>query len=999
MHKRIAVIWVFVLTVGFSVFGQGSNPVSVKFIKQNLSVLPNEVVNIPFFVINNSSSPISLKLDVGLPSGWSSITKLELDHLNPNEQKFLVISTRIPVTCAVGDYKLSTKVYDLNSDNVVSATSAIHVSEVEKIVLELIASSENIRAGETFKAQYLIQNMGNSEKTVFIETSNCEVAGEVNVRLKPGESKNINVVKETSDELTSTQKEFVSVRAMLAGEVMDRVFHTMFIFPVKTFRQDLFFRYPIDASVSYLASNQNDSYEWASQLEISGNGFLDQQSEHHLEFLIRGPNNSNLSYLGLYDQYYVAYENKNVEFTLGQQSYKFTPLTESSRFGFGVENKVKLNNGLSAGFIYVKPRFYEEIENELAVYSQFEKDEYNRITLFAVQKKNNGINDLTYLFSLGAAFQPFKKTTVELEASRGFWGDVADNAYRANLNSQFSIFNVGGSYNYAGKNYPGYYTNSTFYSAALSAQIHPKINVGLYARQDFSNAELDTFFVTAPYSRSMQYFVNYNIVSQAYLKIYWNESERKDRLSAEKFHYETRSLNSQFSQRIKRFSYSLHGAYGETTNYLLSEVSNKQNTYLVSTNLAYQLSNKHSVRAFGTYSNLNSFVTGDQRDVTAGLAVNSQVMKKLKASAYLQNAYNIDDYYRNRNLMQLQFDYSFSRNSNLILRAYNTLFKTETENSEFFVSATYKQQIGVPLKQTMQVGDVSGRITRSDSEPLEGIVVSLLNKTTLTGQNGEFRFRSIPPGIHLLSIDRSEFAIDEMPNVPLPLQLEVLANDETNLNIGITKGARLYGRFVLKGKPPRLPEMGSILLELKSEFNTYRIPTNADGEFSFPLVLPGTWTFRIYDNSIPDGFEVDKQIYEMKLRPDEQFELLVDIQAKERKIVFQNQNVSLSGSGTQGLNSLSLSNKTKPVSSKKTDDLFYSIQVGTFSKRLDSNSSFFKGYGFEIEKQLNNFYKYFIGHYSTLREANEANKKLKKEFKGAFVVYFKNNEPVDINDR
>jgi hypothetical protein len=1006
MHKRFAVIWFLTLIFGLQVLAQSPEHISVTFLKKNTTVLPEEIINIPFFIKSTYPDSIHTVLEITKPDNWNLITKVQLELLKPLQQSFQVLSTSIPSTCAVGDYSLSVIVKNAETgEQLAEEATTIHVNEVEKITLQLIESPENIRAGEAYRGHYLLQNLGNSEKTIFIETTNCDVDGDANIRLKPGETAKISVIKQTSEEIATTRKEFITVRAIMSGEIKDRIFRPLLIFPVKSYKKDLFFRYPIDASLSYLASNQDDSFESAYQLEISGNGFLDQGGKHQLEFLMRGPNNSSLSYLGLYDQYFAAYSNKNLELTIGQQSYKFTPLTESSRYGLGVENRVILNNGLSAGFIYVKPRFYEDIENEMAVYSQYEKDAYNKVAFYMVQKKNKDIDDLTYLLSLNTSFRPFKKTTMELEASRGYLGDVADNAYRANLNSQFSIFNIGGSYNYAGKNYPGYYNNSTFYSASLSAQLLPKVNIGLYARQDFSNAELDTFFVTAPYSRSIQYFVNYNIAPQVYLKVYWRDNERKDRLSAEKFHYETRSLNSQFSQRIKRFAYSLMGEYGKTTNYLSTEITNQQNTYSISTNLAYRFNTKHSIRAFGTYSNLNSFVSGEERDVTAGLSMNSQIFKKLKASVYLQNAYDIDDYYQNRNLMQVQFDYSFKKNHNLILKVYNTLFKTETENSEYFVSATYKQKIGVPLKQIMQAGDLAGRITNDNAEPVEGVVVALLNKTTISGQNGEFRFRSVAPGIHLLTIDRSEFAIDEMPNIPLPLKVEIIEDTEINLNIGITKGAKLTGKFVLSDSDGKainkndLPSLSNIVLELKSEFKSYRITSNSKGEFSFPLVMPSSWTFKIYENSIPEGFEVEQKLYSLDFKPGDQTNLQIDIRKKKRNIIFKSQNISLSNSGKGDLKPMLLSKNLTPEAQKKEDEIIYSIQIGSFSKKLPANSSYFKGYSFDIEKQIDNFYKYFIGRHSSLREAIDEKNKLKSKFKGAFVVEFKNNKLVKINDQ
>jgi N-acetylmuramoyl-L-alanine amidase len=75
------------------------------------------------------------------------------------------------------------------------------------------------------------------------------------------------------------------------------------------------------------------------------------------------------------------------------------------------------------------------------------------------------------------------------------------------------------------------------------------------------------------------------------------------------------------------------------------------------------------------------------------------------------------------------------------------------------------------------------------------------------------------------------------------------------------------------------------------------------------------------------------------------------------------------------------------------------VQVGAFTRKVNPESSFFKGETFDFEKQINNFYKYFIGRFSSLDKAIEERKRLEKKFRGAFVVGIKNGRVIDINER
>jgi hypothetical protein len=1001
MLKRFWVILFSFFILGQEAQSQLPAPVSIQFIKKEAETLPDEIINIPFFIRNQTEDTLRIATNILKPEKWSLVTQVEPSILKPSEQKFSVVSIQIPSGSAVGDYNIEVSVVNAESGETLAASqTGIKVNEVEKISLQLIESPEHVLAGEKHEARYLLINEGNTGKNVFLEASRCNVKGDPEISLAPGESKEVTVFVQTSEEQVNTQKHYCTVRALLSGEVMESISQSLMIFPVKNAKKDLFFRYPVTASATYLATNQDETYQSAWQFELEGSGTLDPAGKHQLEFLARGPNSSNLSFLGLYDQYYISYANKNLELTVGEQSYSFTPLTESSRFGLGVESKIILNNGLAFGYLYVKPRFYSEIENEMAFYSQFEKDRNNKAGIYYVRKNTDGTNKLTSLMSVSAAFQPFEKTTVDLEASRGFFGEHADNAFRANLNTQFWIFRAAGNYFYAGKNYPGYYNNSTFYSGSFSAQVLPKINLGVYARQDFSNAQLDTFFVTAPYSKSIQTYLNYNIAARSYLKIYLREYERKDRLALEKFHYKTRSVNSQFRQKLNRFEYTLLGEYGETTNFLLDETQNRQNTYLGTVNLGYRFNSNNAVRVFGSYSNINSFVSGEQRNVTAGLSASSQLFKNLKANFHLQNAYDIEDYYRNRNLMQLHLDYNFLKNQTLSFRSYYTLFRRETENPEFYLSATYTYKLGVPMKQIIKAGKVLGQITNDSGEPVEGIVLQLINQSTITDKNGRYLFETVQPGLHLLTVDRSQLEINELPSVPQPIRVEVIEDRETILNFRITEGAKLTGQFILHendGSPLKNSEQapGNIIIELKNEFDEFRITTDENGAFSFPLVLPGQWTFRIYGNSIPSGFEAEKLTYNFDFEPGQKTELQIDLKRKKRNIIFKSDNISLS---TKSAGNIKLTNKptvdnNKP---KAKDDYFYTVQIGAFSKPVDPESSFFRGESFDFEKQIDNLYKYYIGRFVSLEKAVEARKKLEMKFQGAFVVAFDNGKMIYI---
>jgi len=976
------------------------NKCELYFAKQSYDAEPGKVLNVAYFVKNQYQSSVSAKASFILPKGWKIVTQPGLLNLAPNTKQFQVLSLQVPSNYNVGEYTVKGTVSNIDSKELVSEGEVIvRVQEVEKVNLQVLHHPDHVFAGENITANFLVQNMGNTTKKIFLETQNCDVDGAAEVELKPGESKTVKVTKFVPMEYEESIREYYTVRAIVSGQVLESINKWVQIFPSKKLKKDMFYRFPVTASVSYLAANQQEEFESTYQFEVSGQGALDLAGKHQLEFLARGPNNTNLSFLGLYDQYYVSYSNGNLSLFAGQKSFSFTPLTESSRFGLGAEVSIALNNGLAFGYKYVQPRFFEEIENEMASFVRYSFGKENNIDFFYITKKYSLSQDHAQLASLNSQLKPFRGTSLDLEFSRGYFAGKSDNAYRFELSSQFSIFNVSANYYSSGKYYPGYYNNSKFYSGSVSARLSKKLSIGGYAKEDFLNAQLDTFFVTAPYSKSFQAYLNYNINSQTHLKLYLRDYERKDRLSLNKFHYRTRSVNSRINQRFKKLNYSITGEIGRSKNYLLESGEDEQTSYRMSADIGYRINSKHTVRTFGTWSNINQFVSGGQQNVTAGLSASSQLTKQLRTNLYVQNTYDIDDYYKNRNLMQFDLEYTFLKKHSISVQSFYTIFKTEVDDAEFTMSATYKYNFGVPIKRIIKAGKVKGVVTSSAGEPVEGIWIKLVNQTTITDDKGEYEFDYVSPGKHLVFVDEKSFELDEITNVANPLEIDVFEDQATLLDIKITKGARIRGVLTLGGgalQALKSSSLDGIVIELVTRVEEYRLTSDENGRFDFPMVRPGKVELKIYASSLPSGYKLGKPIYNYQLQPGEEKELQIELPSKTQNIIFKSQNIPVlkKNGGVSKLSKKPSSNFKKEQKTKP----YYSLQIGAFGKQQKADAAFFKGEQFYFEKQIDNLHKYFIGKFDTLSEAKAHKKLLKDKFRNAFIVVFENNKAYSVEE-
>ncbi|WP_321997337.1 SpaA isopeptide-forming pilin-related protein [Draconibacterium orientale] len=980
MKKGIFLFTFFLFIINSVVSGQHI-PVEINILKEGLKVKPTQVVNLPVLVKNNGDDEQDIEVILNLPDGWKGILQKQTVRLAKGGKKLLLFSFQVPAMAPQTAFAVKVQLSNISDPQarVISETT-IDVQEREDVSVMLVSSGKYVMAGENLHATFRIQNNGNVGKKLYLEATNCEIEGSKELEVAPGESKEFTAVLSTNPELGATHKSYLSVKAVSGATVYGSAFHSFVVYPKKDYRRDPFFRFPVTASSAYLFTNQDDEPMSGYQFEIAGAGALEPTGKHQLEFLARGPNNNKFNNMGLYDQYYITYQNPNLRLTLGDRTYQFTPLTESSRFGTGVEARMQFGNGFRVGALYVKPRFYESIDYEYAGVVGYKFNKHSSIDFYYISKQMSLLPDVIQMASLNTKINPFPNTYLDLEYSRGYLDGESDDAYRANLNSRFSIFRIAGNYYYAGENYPGYFNNSKFYSANVSARITKKIDFGVYAKEDFQNAQLDTFFTTAPYSRSFQTSLNFKVARNISWRFYWRDYERKDRLDKNKFHYKTRSLNTQFNHRYKFLSYDLNGEYGKTTSLQAEETNNRQKTYRFSSNILFRISSAHSVELFGSLSNVNSFITDDQRTFTFGGSARSRITRNLQAGLYLQNYYDIDQYYQNRNLMRFNFEYRFLKKHKIAANSYYTLFRAETENPTLTLSVGYTYQMGIPLKRTEQVGQLKGHITDNHGNPVEGMVLSMLSETALTDENGQFYFASLPVGRHLLFIDKSKLEINEVTNIPMPLEIDIVGEKETAINFEIAPGARFSGKFLTDES--EFP--GTIVIELKGEFDNMRISTKSDGSFSFPVLRPGNYLFKVYEATLPNNYSLSKTEYELKLENEQEFDLKIHLEKKKRNIIFKSQGFILTPE-VKTVSKNKEQSKTETVK-KIPEAKFYSVQIGAFKQKKDKTSAFFKRRVFDFERQTDNLHKYFIGVFANKQDALKLKRELEKIYKNPFVV-------------
>ncbi len=313
---------------------------------------PRAVVTAAFRVTNVGKEERHFLARVSLPQNWRLVIQQSPFQLAPGQSDIRLASFSLPRTALAGTYRVSYSVADTAAPSV-SETSAISVLVPPVAALEsnLLEAPRCIIAGEAYRASFLVINRGNSPSTVAVKVESSEgypaVIDVKSVELAPGESRKVTASVKTDQEIRQKVIHRLRLTAAESGPEGQKVSASAKSFVEVVARitgiEDPFHRLPVRVTFRGLME-RNRERKQGFQGEIAGSGTLDEQGTKHLDFLFRGPDLEDISFLGERDEYRASYETDKYAVHLGDRGYSLSPLTELYRYGRGAEGMLNLGN-------------------------------------------------------------------------------------------------------------------------------------------------------------------------------------------------------------------------------------------------------------------------------------------------------------------------------------------------------------------------------------------------------------------------------------------------------------------------------------------------------------------------------------------------------------------------------------------------------------------------------------------------------------------------------
>lgn len=873
--NKIIIILLFIIPYFF----QAQN-LAVNLVNQNEFITPGKVQTLVFKITNPFPKDILVTPKVTLPSGWILAAAPYDLNLAANETKIYLVAIQVPINSSKGEDSIHLIINDKTNTILYSQDFALTVSQVQRITLDLISAPAYVKAGDTISSFFILKNEGNVQENIFIETSaSTFIKGDNPILLLPGTSSTINAYQVTALRQPKPSQNLIKLTAAVKSDTTQSVFASQItnVIPAFPVNEDVWLRFPVRVAATYIGRQQRNDYESGFQGEIYGRGALNEENTKLLEFRAIGPDRFGLTAFSQYEEYFINYKSNNFYAHIGDKIFSSSFLTEFSRYGRGIELRQKIKK-LEVGGFYNKPRFFRDIKEEINLYTKVNFNAKNNISYgYLLKRKDHQDDHLQYVSGETTVFD---KIGIQGEYAISNNDKTQGTAWQLQAQSYFNNLNINVSYIHASPHFSGYYTDTQFFTSNVNYRILPKLNLSVNYQKDARNFERDTLYGAAPFREAFQIGIRYNYLKRGALSLFNGTQEYEDRMEHKQFFYRERFNRIELSQDIYKFSINLQMFFAETTNFLINSTGK---TSIQTANLSYNYK-RNSISLYGSYSTVSRYATKDEKLFLYGGRINTTIYDRWDLSLFYQNTYYLEDYYRDRNLLELALNYRISPRQQINMLSRYALAQNQLENKDFTFSIRYALDIHAPIKKIKEYGFFEGNITTLESAQTQGVKLHLGPYSAITDERGHFLFKNVKPDTYFLEIEQGTLGVKDITDIDIPAKITIVEGGNY-FDFGITKASNIKGIIILDEKDVNDKEQ-SVIVEITSENSVFKKICNITKPFDFTYLRPGDWKLKVYRNGLDSKYKILTDDINLTLNPNENKQVEIKISKAEREIKY-----------------------------------------------------------------------------------------------------------------
>lgn len=491
--------------------------------------------------------------------------------------------------------------------------------------------------------------------------------------------------------------------------------------------------------------------------------------------------------------------------------------------------------------------------------------------------------------------KPNKWIDLDLELAGGLKNGQLYKAYKSVIHTKVRSTRAHFTYTQADKDFPGFYNNSRFLSTGISSRIKSKFSMTLNYDLNRSNMVLDTLYANAPFSQNLNLITNYRIIGNNRISIALFRRNREDRKEPQLFNYTEYSGRLSSQNRFEKLRMHGYVEIGKVQNHLPMAEGELTNSFKANLSMSYKIKPQFTIDAFINYQMGEKYKTKDISSFYYGATINAKLNKNLKLLIAYQNNYQVEEYYRDRSLLNVNGYYTINQKHDLGVGINYHLVRNSLNKKEFSAFMRYTYSFRLKTTKVDNIGSLKGKILNHGVERIEGLIINLAGNYTVTDKDGNFEFPTVTKGEYYLILNDANTGLNTILEETGPFKIQILPGQVSEIELAMTMSANISGQIVIeqdskasdKGYIISDGSIKELLIEAKKGEEILRLFTDKKGQFAFNDLRPGQWSIKIYSVGLPSGYTIKREVYTLDLSPGEKYSLEVPIKRKAYKIKFQ----------------------------------------------------------------------------------------------------------------
>jgi hypothetical protein len=855
-----------------------------------VETMPGRIVTVSFLVGNRSDGERRYLPSFTLPDGWRLLTPPGEVILPAGGDTVRLFTFTVPSRQRAGEHRVQLSLRDpLHLRDSASSFVTLLVRGVRRLDVQVLEGPRIARTGEPFAVRFLVTNGGNSPERVMLTpqgSNNARATVDSAVLYLPAGVVHEAVVTTATDPHEPPSPSLiVTLAASLSGDTADAAAaHAVELVPLPAAFRDPWLAMPL--AVTARGTGGDDT--WRGQIELAGEGYLDEDQAHRLALLLRGPDNQTISSLGLRDEYVVRYVGPEGVAVAGDASYALTPLTEYGRYAAGAGGSGRAGDFTITGFANTA-RFLVPRENELGLSFGVSPIPRVHASLQYLGKQGNGQTDIV---SLRGVARLVDEAEVDAEYGSGWYEERRDDGYWLRVSGAAPSVTYDLRHVYGGPNFNGYYRDGRYTMASVSWLPYGLWRVEGQFRQSDRNLGRDTLQLYAPRTRLMQAGAGFG----GWVYAGFRREEFDDMRPSPQFSRTEHTLQLRTGYSTPEAGLMATVEIGQAEDRILGRSSpfRRINVY------ADVRPTPAVTYGFTVESSREQNLFGNERPERVGAGA------RLSALPFPGT--------------RLQFDGSYSRTllpsveqSTLFLDAaleqqlpWGHIAAVRYRRSEFAAAPTvvdnawrfdYTVPLSIPFARRNGTGELTGRIVDAETGmPMAGMIVRAGGTLAVSEEDGTFAFPPLTPARHYLQLDPMSAGAGRVTVNPLEEGVYVGHGSTVDVLVPVTRAAVVTGAVLrralrdsaladgLRGEAMKLGGIADVVVEASDGADVHRRRTDSRGTFRFERLRPGNWAFRVVSGSVPAGDRIEPDSVMLPLAPGATAELSFTVTEPVRTI-------------------------------------------------------------------------------------------------------------------